>query len=88
MSAKSKISSKGQITIPSDIRKALNVGEGDYLIFEAKSEYEVNVRVMKSRPLTSLLGALKAPEKDADFDKIRDQAREDLAARKSKHKAE
>jgi len=88
MYAKSKITSKGQVTIPSDIRKALHMSEGDYLIFEAMSEYEVNVRVMKSKPLSSLLGVLKAQENEASFDEIREQAREEMAERKLNQKAD
>jgi AbrB family looped-hinge helix DNA binding protein len=31
---KSRITSKGQVTVPVEIRRALGVGEGDSLIFE------------------------------------------------------
>lgn len=36
MKAVAKITSKGQITIPLEIRKMLGVGTGDYLEFNAK----------------------------------------------------
>jgi len=32
---KSRVTSKGQVTIPAEIRRALRVGKGDVLIFEA-----------------------------------------------------
>ena len=43
MFAKAKITSKGQITVPAQIREALGVGKGDMLVFETQAEY-VTVR--------------------------------------------
>jgi AbrB family looped-hinge helix DNA binding protein len=39
-----KMSSKGQITIPADIRRALNVNQGDTLVWETTSEGQVVVK--------------------------------------------
>lgn len=88
MSAKSKMTSKGQVTIPNTIRKSLNIEEGDYLIFEAQSEYEATVRVIKAKPLSSLQGALKAEPKETDFANIRHQAKDELAKRKIIHEVD
>lgn len=88
MSKKSKMTSKGQVTIPNAIRKALNIEEGDYLIFEAQSEYEASVRVVKATPLSSLQGALKAMQNDMEFADIRKQARDDLANRKTNYEVD
>ncbi len=74
MSSRTKLSSKGQVTIPNEIRKAKKMEEGDYLIFETKSEYEPSVRVIKTKPLSSLLGALPAKSKDAEISEIRKKA--------------
>ena len=41
--AKAKVTSKGQITIPAEIRAVLGVKTGDVLVFEARAEY-VTVR--------------------------------------------
>ena len=79
MSTKSKITSKGQVTIPNEIRKAMHMEEGDYLIFETKSEYEATVKVIKSKPLSSLLGALSSPTNETDFSEIREKARNYVA---------
>ena len=38
MKCTAKITSKGQITIPAEVRRALGVGEGDMVIFEADGE--------------------------------------------------
>jgi AbrB family looped-hinge helix DNA binding protein len=43
-----RITSKGQITVPRDIRRTLGVGPGDRLLFESDSK-GVHVRPMRSR---------------------------------------
>ncbi len=35
------VTSKGQITIPADVRNALGVGQGDGVVFELKADYAV-----------------------------------------------
>ena len=46
MELKAKVTSKGQLTIPKEVRKALGVREGDSLLFEVDEEDEqVRVRV-------------------------------------------
>ena len=71
MAERTKVTSKGQVTIPATIRHALNINEGDYLVFESISEYEVNVKVVKTQPLSSLLGALKSDIHLEDLREIR-----------------
>lgn len=46
MTKRAKITSKGQITVPHEIRRALGVRSGDQLIFEQKGS-EVRVRAVK-----------------------------------------
>jgi AbrB family looped-hinge helix DNA binding protein len=74
MAERTKVTSKGQVTIPATIRHALNIDEGDYLVFESISEYEVNVKVVKTQPLSSLLGALKSDIHLEDLREIRTTA--------------
>lgn len=88
MSAKTKITSKGQVTIPSEIRKAMHMEEGDYLIFETKSEYEASVKVIKTKPLSTLLGALQSPVNKTEFSEIREKARNYLSVHKFNEKKE
>ena len=38
MEKKARVTSKGQVTIPAEIRRALRVGKGDTLIFETDTE--------------------------------------------------
>ena len=47
MKKKARITTKGQITIPLEIRRALNVGPGDHVEFEASSS-GVRVRAVSS----------------------------------------
>ena len=47
MKKKAKITSKGQITIPLEIRRALNVSPGDHIEFEANTS-GVRVRAVST----------------------------------------
>lgn len=57
MNATAKVTSKGQVTIPSDVRKALQIEEGDNLVFNYSNESAV-IHVIKQRPLSTFRGAL------------------------------
>jgi AbrB family looped-hinge helix DNA binding protein len=46
MEQKARITSKGQVTIPKAVRRALGIKEGDSLLFEIEGE---NVRVRVAR---------------------------------------
>jgi antitoxin PrlF len=56
----SRVTSKGQVTIPSDVRKALKIEKGDDLLFEVGSDEAARLRVVKRRRLSDLQGALPA----------------------------
>lgn len=48
MELKARITSKGQLTIPKEVRRALGVREGDNLLFEVNDDAdEVTVRVAR-----------------------------------------
>ncbi len=55
-----RVTSKGQVTIPVEIRRALSIKEGDGLVFEQAQTNGARFRVIRQRPLTSLAGALPA----------------------------
>ncbi|HEV2426136.1 MAG TPA: AbrB/MazE/SpoVT family DNA-binding domain-containing protein [Terriglobia bacterium] len=48
MERRARITSKGQITVPRDIRRALGVGAGDSLLFES-DDSGVRVRPVRAR---------------------------------------
>jgi len=55
---KSRISSKGQITLPKAIREALGLRPGEEVVFELRDD-EVVLRPRRRVPLEALLGRLK-----------------------------
>lgn len=50
----SSVTSKGQVTIPKDIRKALDVSEGDKVIFQADGD-TVTLRKVQKDKLSEIL---------------------------------
>lgn len=82
MNSRSKVTSKGQVTIPANIRNTLNIEEGDQLVFERAGEYEVKVRVIKAKPLSSLLGALRAKTDPMEMKYIKKQAYDEMVNKK------
>jgi AbrB family looped-hinge helix DNA binding protein len=55
-----RVTSKGQITIPIEIRKALGIQQGDRLLFEIAPEEVLRLQVVKQRPLSELFRSLPA----------------------------
>lgn len=55
-----KITSKGQVTIPVDVRNTLGLEAGDSLLFEVTQTDEARIRVIKRRSLSDLYRALPA----------------------------
>ena len=54
----SKVTSKGQTTLPRDVRAALKIDVGDTLRYIVSGG---EVRILKSRSATELFGMLKRP---------------------------
>ena len=81
-----KVTSKGQVTIPVDIRRALDVDEGDFLVFELKGQYAT---VRRQRTLAEVSAeirrtnagrtALYASDDDAVASGIAEEAAEQAA---------
>ncbi len=71
----SKISSKGQVTVPAEVRRALGVKAGDVLIWNVESKDEVVVR--RARPvdvdyLAAVTGTLSEWDSTEDDEAFRD----------------
>ena len=49
---------KGQVTIPAEVRRALDIGEGDDLLFEVVEAGEARIRALKRQRLSNLYRAL------------------------------
>ncbi|MFL6193680.1 MAG: AbrB/MazE/SpoVT family DNA-binding domain-containing protein, partial [Thermoanaerobaculia bacterium] len=56
----SRVTSKGRITIPAEVRKALGIVEGDDLIFEVGPAQTARLKVVRRQRLSDLYGALQA----------------------------
>jgi len=72
----SQVSSKGQVTIPKDIREALGITEGDRVIFETDGNH-VTIRKVSGEKLSRIL-TLRKPwnKKSLDYQReLRDEWR-------------
>jgi AbrB family looped-hinge helix DNA binding protein len=58
MMSVSKISSKYQITIPSDIRDALGAEIGDRVLFKTNRRGEAQIRILRNVTVDNLYGSL------------------------------
>jgi len=54
---RAKVTSKGQVTIPAEIREALGLEQGDMLAFETKADYVVVSRVPTALEVAEQLDA-------------------------------
>ena len=76
MELKAKVTSKGQLTIPKEVRRALGVREGDCLIFDMDDRGEVRVRVArKPVSFTDYAGAWREG-KGMSWDEVDEYMRE------------
>ncbi|EGW41165.1 AbrB/MazE/SpoVT family DNA-binding domain-containing protein [Desulfosporosinus sp. OT] len=82
--ATSRISSRGQIVIPVEIRKMLGLGEGDQLTFIAEKNGEVKVEVVKRQRISELFGILETHKSFKPVDEIRREAYEKMAQKELK----
>jgi antitoxin PrlF len=73
------VSSKGQITIPLEIRKHLGVGTHDKIAFVVKPQGTVEVKTPKYRNLASLKGAAGTLKKPLSWKKMKEIVRDDVA---------
>ncbi|MBA4370386.1 MAG: AbrB family transcriptional regulator [Coriobacteriaceae bacterium] len=53
--ANAKVTSKGQVTVPVEVRRALGVETGDGLVFEVRGDYAVVRRVRDIREVAAEL---------------------------------
>ena len=73
----STISSKGQVTIPAEVRKHLGIKEGDKLSFVIEDEGSVRVEAPRYPDIASLRGAAGSLDKPLSWKEMREIARED-----------
>lgn len=73
--SRSTITSKGQLTLPKEVRQRLGLESGDRVVFEFEGE-EVRLRAERRRPLSSLKGSLPARRQYPGREAEREAARE------------
>ncbi len=56
MEARAKVTSKGQVTIPVEVRRELGVQEGDTLVFEVAGHYAT---IHRKRPIAEVVAELQ-----------------------------
>ena len=69
---KAKITFKGQVTIPKDIRNALAIKEGDSVIFIVEGDHAV-LKPIKKKSLLDFHGALSATRPYPGLEAIREE---------------
>jgi antitoxin PrlF len=69
---KAKITFKGQVTIPKDIRNALAIKEGDSVIFIVQGDHAV-LKPIKKKSLIDFYGALSATRPYPGLEAVREE---------------
>lgn len=78
MALTAKVTSKGQVTIPQEIRKRLNIEMGSVLVFEPEGQRAV---IRTAKTLQDYRAFLKGRRKKADLVEARRVARAQIARR-------
>ena len=73
-----RVTSKGQVTIPAEVRRALKIDQGDDLVFHVTSERSAELRVQKRQRLSDLYGALPAARQYPGKEAIREEVGREL----------
>jgi AbrB family looped-hinge helix DNA binding protein len=76
----STVTSKGQVTIPAEIRKKLQLDKGDKLSFVITDEGSIELRVPTYSTVASLAGAAGSLEQPMDWEETLDVAWEERLA--------
>lgn len=76
--SRATLTSKGQITVPKDVRERLGLKSGDRVKFEFEGD-SVRLRVEKGRSLEELKGSLPATREYTGKEAERKAAREHLS---------
>jgi antitoxin PrlF len=81
-----RVTTEGQVTIPAEVRKALDIGAGDDLLFEVVEAGEARIRVLKRRRLWDLYGVLPATRPYAGKEEVRTEVGQEHGERLARRK--
>jgi AbrB family looped-hinge helix DNA binding protein len=76
----STITSKGQITVPAEVRRRLGLTAGDKMAFVMEDDGTVRVRPLAYPTIASLRGAAGRLARPLSWNEMREIAREDYLA--------
>jgi len=77
---KAKITYKGQVTIPKNIRNTLAIKEGDSVIFSVEGDHAV-VRPIKRKALLDFYGSFTATKPFPGMEAVRKEVHKKIAKR-------
>jgi len=67
--SEARMTSKGQITVPRDVRLKLNLKPGDRVLFIVEDDGTVRMRAL-NKDISSLIGILPRPKRAATLEEI------------------
>jgi antitoxin PrlF len=67
--SEARMTSKGQITVPKDVRLKLNLKPGDRVLFIVEDDGAVRMRAV-NKDISSLIGILPRPKRAATLEEI------------------
>lgn len=67
--SEARMTSKGQITVPKDVRLKLNLRPGDRVLFIVEDDGAVRMRAL-NKDISSLIGILPRPKRAATLEEI------------------
>jgi AbrB family looped-hinge helix DNA binding protein len=73
-----KVTSKGQITLPKEVRRLLNIDKGSVVFFEKKDD---KIVLKTAKTLREFKGHLRGKSAPTDFDVMRNKAKEYLGGK-------
>jgi antitoxin PrlF len=82
--SEARMTSKGQITVPRDVRLKLNLKPGDRVLFIVEDDGAVSMRAA-NRDISSLIGILPPPKRKATLDEIEESIGRAAVARALGH---
>ncbi len=73
----STITSKGQVTVPAEVRRQLGLKKNDKISFVIEDEGDVRLKAPRYPDIDSLRGAAGSLKKTTSWEEMREIARED-----------
>jgi antitoxin PrlF len=77
---KAKVTFKGQVTIPKEVRNSLDIKEGDSVIFVIEKDHAV-LKPLKKKSLKDFYGILPATQPYPGMESVRKEVHHKLAKR-------